>query len=1056
MNKLDIHEYMEGNRFLINWKLEEETKTRLSIGDVTKEIVFFISSINKSKKQTKWRVILSKYIKNSNNQEPNNNEPRVDIHVGDFVQFTLVNEDGQQMAGKVKSIKGNDIIVIVKTIGIINDEIKSMKKLCKIEIKPNPLIYKRIIEGIEKLPTLNDGLQNILIRKYQNRLQMNNQLNIDVSIPLNESQRNAVIAALSNHLTIIQGPPGTGKTHTIGAIVVQSLMIYPYRKVHVCGTTNSSISSLLEIIGNIVSNAGYELCFLHAKSQDFKTFEDMKKGQEYSSLYKIMNLGTKNSKRFKELFVYSQNNQLTEEQRKEMKDLRHELEKQVVDGANVILTTIDSSSKKVLKDIKVSTLIVDEATLADETSMVMPLSHNPDRLVLVGDPQQLNQLPNQQFSNEFQKSGYYQSLIDRIYSDTYDKRYHMSKLTVMLTIQYRMHPQIAAFSNNHFYRNQISNGVGEEDREINTQFQQCFTNSHGPMKHMVFINMNSEDDKESRIGSSYSNKGQALLVLVFIKIMIKCGIDPSNIGVISAYEAQVRLICNELNDDNIQNVKVSSIDSFQGCERDYIIFTTVRTSDIGYLKNTNRLNVALTRAKRCCIIIGNFSALTSYSLSKNIWYELIFGYIDKRLHSFYDYDQLPAAIRENVNKIRQGPISPFKENIYVLSKPNSVKSSIGGDDVRIFWPSNAKDRKELKRWVNEKLVDLNDGKNVTLAYDSEDVCFQFGDIFDHSFDLFNWKECDPIPKIKTNESIILNFYDFDNRDVKNPALINIMKPLLEHPRVTILTYDLTFDLNNLYDFGIRITTRRIIDAQLLRTPGDSILEERKDLICSTGWESLECFTQKTLEVDDVNAGIRSRAKQNINSCMKKFPHDENHFVIENAKLPKSTTFTKRFFEYSSDDIFLTAIAAIDVISRNQLDYVIQKTSEKVELFNQYYERYGSASMMRDLSYLKGKINLYCNSWFNLNNNNVSQLLNDYKNIQKLIKILDLNNQELMEELGADQETKEILKKQFEKIRVCLMKNENYNRIQKRAYLTPVPEYNPKIKKKYKKKIIFNF
>lgn len=57
-------------------------------------------------------------------------------------------------------------------------------------------------------------------------------------------------------------------------------------------------------------------------------------------------------------------------------------------------------------------------------------------------------------------------------------------------------------------------------------------------------------------------------------------------------------------------IPVNTIDSYQGQEKDVIILCTTRTSGIGFLANPPRLNVALTRAKRCLVICGNFKSIS--------------------------------------------------------------------------------------------------------------------------------------------------------------------------------------------------------------------------------------------------------------------------------------------------------------------------------------------------------------------------------------------------------------------------------------------------------------
>ena len=138
-------------------------------------------------------------------------------------------------------------------------------------------------------------------------------------------------------------------------------------------------------------------------------------------------------------------------------------------------------------------------------------------------------------------------------------------------------------------------------------------------------------------GKSKRNENEANIVTLFIEKLNNCGIDFNNIGVITPYIAQKVLIQNKLiekykntkgESQKVKNVKISSVDGFQGGERDFIILSNVRSNknnQIGFLKDFRRLNVSITRAKYGMIIIGNINCLYH---NKSIWKNFINYYID--------------------------------------------------------------------------------------------------------------------------------------------------------------------------------------------------------------------------------------------------------------------------------------------------------------------------------------------------------------------------------------------------------------------------------------------
>lgn len=105
--------------------------------------------------------------------------------------------------------------------------------------------------------------------------------------------------------------------------------------------------------------------------------------------------------------------------------------------------------------------------------------------------------------------------------------------------------------------------------------------------------------------------------------MVKVGVSPNNIGIITPYEGQRAYLvhylhyCGSLNVKLYQEIEIASVNAFQGREKDYIILSCVRANQnqgIGFLNDPRRLNVALTRARYGLVIIGNPKALCRVGL----------------------------------------------------------------------------------------------------------------------------------------------------------------------------------------------------------------------------------------------------------------------------------------------------------------------------------------------------------------------------------------------------------------------------------------------------------
>ena len=124
--------------------------------------------------------------------------------------------------------------------------------------------------------------------------------------------------------------------------------------------------------------------------------------------------------------------------------------------------------------------------------------------------------------------------------------------------------------------------------------------------------------------NSYDNPVESEIVLDILDRAIKSSLNEDDIAVIAAYKDQVDLI-NQHN--KFKDVEIDTVDAFQGREKEMIIFSAVRSNDesnIGFLRDLRRLNVALSRAKRKMIFIGDSS-----TISKNDAYDKLLKYIKK-------------------------------------------------------------------------------------------------------------------------------------------------------------------------------------------------------------------------------------------------------------------------------------------------------------------------------------------------------------------------------------------------------------------------------------------
>jgi senataxin len=272
---------------------------------------------------------------------------------------------------------------------------------------------------------------------------------------------------------------------------------------------------------------------------------------------------------------------------------------ELIASSKVVFSTLSvSASPRLLEKIKtVDTLIVDEAGQSIESEILIPMIYNPQKCILIGD---IKQLPATVISHRAARLDFGRSLMERLIT-------HCSHSFTMLNNQYRMHPEISKWPAQQFYRDKDKSlenapsvcGAGRimEELEGHPQFLAPYS----------FINIK---DKEclNPASKSFFNPTEAMATVKIIDYLAqRCKIDVAKrVSVITFYAEQVGRIAKLLS--KYPNIQVKTVDGYQGGENDIVIISFVRSNfhkQIGFLKEFQRLNVAITRARFSLIMLGN-------------------------------------------------------------------------------------------------------------------------------------------------------------------------------------------------------------------------------------------------------------------------------------------------------------------------------------------------------------------------------------------------------------------------------------------------------------------
>jgi len=445
---------------------------------------------------------------------------------------------------------------------------------------------------------------------------------------LNESQNKAVQKILeANDIAVIHGPPGTGKTTTLIAAIQETLQTE--KQVLVCAPSNTAT----DLLTLRCKEAGIEVTRLGNPARIDESIQSVtldakiSNHPDYSSLKQLRQKAEqarKKAKKFKRNFNQQARNE-REALFKEARDLKEEarmledyIKYHFLQKTRVFTATLVGAKHSLIERKRFSTVFIDEAGQALAPACWIPILA-ADRVIFAGDH---HQLPPTVKSFKAAKAG----LARTLFEHCIDK----NNTDVMLDQQYRMHHHIMHFSGNQFYYGKLKADKSVKYRTLGRNFSAIdFIDTAG-------CGFNEKTNPESL--STY-NKEEAHLLLRHLALLINRleEEEPGSfhsqfrIGIISPYKAQVRKL-SELMEEipmlerYLDYITVNTIDGFQGQECDIIYISLVRSNtkgEIGFLRDIRRMNVALTRAKRKLVVIGDSATLGNHS-----FYSDFLDYVD--------------------------------------------------------------------------------------------------------------------------------------------------------------------------------------------------------------------------------------------------------------------------------------------------------------------------------------------------------------------------------------------------------------------------------------------
>lgn len=435
-------------------------------------------------------------------------------------------------------------------------------------------------------------------------------------VPTLNAKQNEAVAKIvqANSLAIVHGPPGTGKTTTL-VQAIRLLVATTQQQVLVTAPSNAAVDLLTERLSdaglNVVRignparvNERQMNLTLDARITAHPSAKEVRRLRKQASEYRDLahkykrSFGPAEREQRKALFAEARN--LSQEVERTEQYITND----ILERAQVITSTLVGANHYTIRSRRFETIVIDEAAQALEAACWIPIL-KAGRVILAGDH---NQLPPTIKSPEAAKT-LRVTLMEQLVALHPDT-------VVLLQEQYRMHDAIMNFPSQMFYDHSLiahSSVATATLREDDAPF--------------LFIDTAGCGFEEKQDGNGMSNPEEASFVVSHLNSLVDRLIqhyevtDYPTIGIIAPYRHQVELLKQLVLKDTMFKTyanftTVNTVDSFQGQERDVIYISLTRSNadnNIGFLSEIRRMNVAMTRARKKLVMIGDSSTLGQYS-----------------------------------------------------------------------------------------------------------------------------------------------------------------------------------------------------------------------------------------------------------------------------------------------------------------------------------------------------------------------------------------------------------------------------------------------------------
>lgn len=529
---------------------------------------------------------------------PEDNEEETKFEYGTAVVFFRELPDGKlhymRWSAQVSYLTSGRMVVVLPNDLSYADIAGDQGGRLGISLAFNERTYQLQFEALKHLEKAEKGplfhLKEVLIGSKQPEFRSLPALGFNWLNLSQEEAVNRVIAA--EDVMIVHGPPGTGKTTTLVEAIYETLRREP--QVLVCAQSNAAVdwisSQLLDRAVPVlrIGNPTRVTDRLLASTYE-RQFQDHPR---YHELWAI-----------RRALQDKHNHQERDRLKERYNVLELEIRQSLFQNAKVIACTLAGAGHPLMQGQMFHSLFIDEAGQATEPACWVALRH-AQRVIMAGDH---CQLPPTLMSQQAMHGPLAVTLMERLATTR-------PSAVSLLTVQYRMHPDIMQFSSEWFY-----------DGRLTAAPQLSLRNALDFDSALIWFDTRKSgwQEAEQTDGTSRFNREEAKFLVeqleAYVDMMAVRKINDQRIdfGVISPYQAQIRLLRKLISrSPKLRPVRrwitVQTVDAFQGQERDVILISLVRANEsgqIGFLQDLRRMNVAITRARHKVMIAGDAATL---------------------------------------------------------------------------------------------------------------------------------------------------------------------------------------------------------------------------------------------------------------------------------------------------------------------------------------------------------------------------------------------------------------------------------------------------------------